>query len=431
MTVFRRFIQTGDPTCLLELAEAFEEVYTEGGTGRIEVSDSIIIVDRLLSILSGGTDPESERCIIISINRLTSFSSNQMDAVVVLDHLQSHPFCNDLLNYAARAIAAPGSTDDINFLHCCFQFVGDFTYKIGSRQEMLYSNDKLIKAIMPHCSQSLPMLPFYAKRCLLSILGSLLNLNMSELGRVPVGNWNAEKQAEYLSKFLQYGGQRAVMSLVADALVAPGASLEQDRMSWEMASNVLANMLKMFPLDDVTLVPEPQFLLDETMLLTKVTPALHHRLLQGPHPLGYVIFCITSISLHFAARLHYPGQIIERFLFYKSGSSDTAKSLLRLFYDAAVACNDTYYEGSALRVIDCMKGRVESLAARIDADVPIIRKDDKDRHCAYPHCLVVGEGLVGSRMMKCGRCLAVYYCSKEHQTAHWREHKRTCTPAAT
>ncbi|XP_057198534.1 egl nine homolog 1 isoform X2 [Triplophysa rosa] len=32
-------------------------------------------------------------------------------------------------------------------------------------------------------------------------------------------------------------------------------------------------------------------------------------------------------------------------------------------------------------------------------------------------------------LLICGRCKISFYCSKEHQTQHWKEHKRTCTQA--
>jgi hypothetical protein len=48
-----------------------------------------------------------------------------------------------------------------------------------------------------------------------------------------------------------------------------------------------------------------------------------------------------------------------------------------------------------------------------------------DRRCAYPGCTVTGTDGTQSTL-KCARCRAVYYCSKEHQTAHWKEHKAVC-----
>ncbi|CAM9967240.1 unnamed protein product, partial [Heterosigma akashiwo] len=38
-------------------------------------------------------------------------------------------------------------------------------------------------------------------------------------------------------------------------------------------------------------------------------------------------------------------------------------------------------------------------------------------------CAVCG---VGAGLHGCAGCRLVYYCSKEHQKAHWKEHKPAC-----
>ena len=42
-------------------------------------------------------------------------------------------------------------------------------------------------------------------------------------------------------------------------------------------------------------------------------------------------------------------------------------------------------------------------------------------------CIVCG---VTEKLRKCSRCKQVHYCGREHQLAHWKEHKANCTPAA-
>lgn len=42
-------------------------------------------------------------------------------------------------------------------------------------------------------------------------------------------------------------------------------------------------------------------------------------------------------------------------------------------------------------------------------------------------CAVCGvPKFLAASMMVCSRCKSAYYCSREHQKAHWRVHKRTC-----
>ena len=40
-----------------------------------------------------------------------------------------------------------------------------------------------------------------------------------------------------------------------------------------------------------------------------------------------------------------------------------------------------------------------------------------------PSCAVCGS-MAG--LKACSRCQEVYYCSRDHQTAHWKIHKKTC-----
>lgn len=64
------------------------------------------------------------------------------------------------------------------------------------------------------------------------------------------------------------------------------------------------------------------------------------------------------------------------------------------------------------------------LAAMEDSSSPR-PPSPKNRRCALPGCEATGEPR-GSTL-KCARCKSQYYCSKEHQTAHWSAgHRQAC-----
>ena len=52
------------------------------------------------------------------------------------------------------------------------------------------------------------------------------------------------------------------------------------------------------------------------------------------------------------------------------------------------------------------------------------RTESARRICAHVGCSESGC------VLKCSRCKSVFYCTKEHQRAHWKEggHKRYCVP---
>uniref|UniRef100_A0A383VVR0 MYND-type domain-containing protein n=1 Tax=Tetradesmus obliquus TaxID=3088 RepID=A0A383VVR0_TETOB len=50
--------------------------------------------------------------------------------------------------------------------------------------------------------------------------------------------------------------------------------------------------------------------------------------------------------------------------------------------------------------------------------------------CNSPECLNMAEmsekQLAGGTGTRCSTCQAVFYCSRECQLAHWKQHKRLC-----
>jgi hypothetical protein len=188
---------------------------------------------------------------------------------------------------------------------------------------------------------------------------------------------------------------------------------------------VLRNLMRM-----VALVPASEEL-REMEANELLAPALYQRLQEGPHPLHCLVDCMIAIWMNTCA---YTEDICESLLFYRGAQGGNGeKSLLRLWYDSAMACGDAHGLASNARmVVTTIKAQSPHLAARMDEEIRKVYSNDKDRRCAYPGCAVTQKGPVVTcvKMMKCGRCLAVYYCCKDHQTAHWREHKRDCVAAA-
>jgi hypothetical protein len=116
---------------------------------------------------------------------------------------------------------------------------------------------------------------------------------------------------------------------------------------------------------------------------------------------------------------------LQSFLLYKPPRNAGAKPLAQLMAERAINCGEAWQEDEimyALREFSSDVPEVEDILLWLPA--PPVRVA-KDRRCAKPGCPVSGEGLYNN-MKKCGRCKAVYYCSKEHQVRHWPKHRRSC-----
>ena len=53
-------------------------------------------------------------------------------------------------------------------------------------------------------------------------------------------------------------------------------------------------------------------------------------------------------------------------------------------------------------------------------------KSSKSQPVSAPQCGI--PGCSKPAPLKCSRCREVRYCSKEHQTSHWKFHKKLCSP---
>jgi len=62
----------------------------------------------------------------------------------------------------------------------------------------------------------------------------------------------------------------------------------------------------------------------------------------------------------------------------------------------------------------------DQLLAKKSNPVPVQAGCPKD-------CALCGKGSGGeTKLMRCSKCSVTYYCSREHQIAHWKVHKSEC-----
>jgi hypothetical protein len=106
-----------------------------------------------------------------------------------------------------------------------------------------------------------------------------------------------------------------------------------------------------------------------------------------------------------------------------------AKPLALLMAESAIAEGEANAEFKIMKLLWEALEDIPTVAVILDALPSPPARAAKDRHCAFPDCEVVGKGL-RNNLKKCGRCMAVDYCCRDHQEEHWPEHKATCVKHA-
>jgi hypothetical protein len=120
---------------------------------------------------------------------------------------------------------------------------------------------------------------------------------------------------------------------------------------------------------------------------------------------------------------------LRTFLLYKPPRSTDAKSIVQLIAEGGTHRGDAWHESAIMKALRLFAESVPEVTDILSALPPPPERVEKDRHCAYPHCEVVGHGL-HNNMKKCKRCMMVYYCTRKHQVDHWPLHRKFCAPAA-
>lgn len=157
--------------------------------------------------------------------------------------------------------------------------------------------------------------------------------------------------------------------------------------------------------------------------------SLLYQLCYPEHFLAYmVVYCVSMLThtVDYAAVQgvnHAAMQTASRDLLSCSGGISSipfAVKIVRVLRSAVVEVDRrTLWTG----IMESNWHAYPSIHAAVERDIGTVHS------CAHLgcHCTSVFR----HRLKHCVRCKAAWYCSREHQVAHWPEHKRTCKPSKT
>ena len=145
----------------------------------------------------------------------------------------------------------------------------------------------------------------------------------------------------------------------------------------------------------------------------------------------YMAYTLSILLKYTTYLQHYDlTSVLESLLLYKPPGKD-AKSALAVVVLKCVRNsnfqNSTACEANFMTHFREWSSPFPAVAALLDEPLRELPpdRDDKVRVCALPQCNLDGKGLF-CKMLKCGRCRSVYYCSLEHQREHWKAHRPSC-----
>jgi hypothetical protein len=123
---------------------------------------------------------------------------------------------------------------------------------------------------------------------------------------------------------------------------------------------------------------------------------------------------------------------LRSYLLHKPPLNSGGRSIASRLADCATYCSETWREKHLMKALRRFAAAVPEVAEVLSALPPPPQRVAKDRCCTLPDCFAVGDEFY-TNFKKCGRCMAVYYCGRQHQVQHWPEHRLCCvkaTPAA-
>ena len=347
-------------------------------------------------------------------------------AFLLLDELQS----TDVLSYAPRAIASHETAPENQEAEVCYNFLGIFTRADCTRQALAGESPGLMEAHMKVIRNTFGKSSERPKT-------GMLNLTMNLLGH----------NVTNTRKFLTCGGLKIFYHVLVSSwklVKAIGSThelpvLEEDTLHALMMC--LATMYGTsadagFALESA--LARDLFVYDATSLA--VITAIQHSLMTFSDQLRIRDASVVLFINYCAYVRTFRPEMLEATLLYSketfvAGSAGRGESVpyAVLFLRCTLDSRLLHRKDSILSVLATyamLFRSVDKVLAPELRSCASYRRAPSDARvlvdtCAYPGCRL-NTITCGGGLMKCGRCQGVAYCGKEHQTMHWKEHKKSC-----
>jgi hypothetical protein len=365
---------------------------------------------------------EIQECVVKLVNVVQS-QMHSLREWNCLSHLVSAKFKNIIAMFAESAACHPmlvycgteiSNSRNDEEMRCCFTFVNSLMGFNDVWLQTAYDIAALREAIFRYLSGHFDEASCATQRQALKTFANFVRLFSS--------GWRKDEPVV----LLRDGALRAIMRAALHVFSLP-ATETYTEMRLCAATRALLSTLRTartIPAEQLSTLSDDMYKLNRNDAF-RINAGFHDFLsYQARNDLHFMLVVVYGDYV-----LDVLGsEALRSFVLFKSPRSADAKPIALLLAEYCIASRDVRMEHGVMASLRRFAIAVPEVTAVLSALPPLPKRAEKNRYCAYPYCGMVGTGL-HTNLRKCSRCMAVYYCSKDHQQQHWSAHKLYCVKA--
>lgn len=385
---------------------------TEESFGEIPSDVADMVIARCRAVLSSSTSDENRKLAWETISVVCDPRLNDA-AYILLDKLADSSF---LLHVSAACRSFPKSE-----CCACIQFMTNFTRMHDNRQTLVFNDVGLMNELLVLVKPSAERKDWITTAMLLCIIGGTLSSSSPMITFYSLDGFTIVMDT---LKLLVTTGVKDYRS--------PGAVSEPLQRAIQEAFRVTGNMQTFVTrrLDTIQLTTDQFGFQDE---LVRLLTSLYNNAIDivpiGSRHAKSISYTITTCCNNLMYITLADGKIsreagraaAQHFLLAPGGLSGTSLLSKGIRELRSARTIDGARTKDILIELDRIGCRFPAVGAAIQEEV-----GEQLTYCAFPTCQVSNLGGRHSRLRKCSNCESVMYCSRDHQKAHWFEHKSEC-----